>query len=139
MTVSNSQHISANDFMPSSKRKRSAPVEKDESASEIEEVPMLDNDVDISANLLGGRAGPGAKTGSEEEEESDEDDFIKETMSKFNMKSGTEVLKKTKGKNKITKGEVGGGSFQSMGTCLYSFFFSPPVFMCLGWDLLDSM
>ncbi|KAI0066162.1 DEAD-domain-containing protein [Artomyces pyxidatus] len=36
-------------------------------------------------------------------------------MAKRNAKEGTELLKSTKGKNKLVKGEVGGGSFQSMG------------------------
>ncbi|KAH9054251.1 DEAD-domain-containing protein [Lactarius vividus] len=35
--------------------------------------------------------------------------------SRRNIKDGTELLKNTKGKKKLTKGEVGGGSFQSMG------------------------
>lgn len=53
-------------------------------------------------------------------EEGDDDDglveVIKKSIEKRNIKSGTELLKKTKGKAKIAKGEVGGGSFQSMGT-----------------------
>lgn len=99
--------------MAPTKRKRPSSDKEDESSSEIEEVPISNNDIDLTAIF-------GKKSGAEEDEE-DEDDFIKETISKFNMKSGTEMLKKTKGKNKITKGEVGGGSFQSMGalSCCY--------------------
>lgn len=52
--------------------------------------------------------------------ESDDDEGLQEiihkSIAKRNVKSGTELLKKTKGKSKITKGEVGGGSFQSMGS-----------------------
>ncbi|KAI0045276.1 DEAD-domain-containing protein [Auriscalpium vulgare] len=41
--------------------------------------------------------------------------MIRESMAKRNTRDGTELLKNTKGKNKLVKGEVGGGSFQSMG------------------------
>ncbi|KAI0256032.1 DEAD-domain-containing protein [Lactifluus subvellereus] len=41
--------------------------------------------------------------------------MIRNSISRRNVKDGTELLKNTKGKKKLTKGEVGGGSFQSMG------------------------
>jgi ATP-dependent RNA helicase DDX54/DBP10 len=52
-----------------------------------------------------------------EDESGDEtlDQLLHDSIAKRNVKSGTEVLKKVKGKKNIVKGEVGGGSFQSMG------------------------
>ena len=53
--------------------------------------------------------------------EDSEDDYeelealIKDSVAKRDKKEGTKLLKKAKGKAKISKGEVGGGSFQSMG------------------------
>ena len=41
--------------------------------------------------------------------------IIREAIQKKNIKDGTDLMKKMKGKTKIAKGEVGGGSFQSMG------------------------
>jgi len=60
------------------------------------------------------------------------EEMIRHSISKRNVKDGTELLKSTKGKKKkLAKGEVGGGSFQSMGiafvaistTCLHPGFF----------------
>ncbi|KAF8520354.1 P-loop containing nucleoside triphosphate hydrolase protein [Hysterangium stoloniferum] len=93
--------------MPSLKRKRAPAREASLEVSEIDEVPASDGEIDISLTLVGRH-----KQGNDE---GDDEDFIRKTMTKHNVKSGTEVLKKTKGKNKMTKGEVGGGSFQSMG------------------------
>ncbi|KAI0028142.1 DEAD-domain-containing protein [Vararia minispora EC-137] len=43
-------------------------------------------------------------------------DLIRSSIAKRNTKEGTEVLRNVKGgRNKLAKGEVGGGSFQSMG------------------------
>jgi len=42
--------------------------------------------------------------------------FIQEYITKRDVKEGTQVVKGIKGKQKFAKGEVGGGSFQSMGT-----------------------
>ncbi|KAL4246031.1 DEAD box helicase family protein [Abortiporus biennis] len=97
-----------------SKRKRSASISsssEDDSAS----------DIDISSALTGKR--PRKEEHSEdvalERDDYDEDDelndIIRETTAKKNMRMGNELLKKTKGKQKMAKGEVGGGSFQSMG------------------------
>jgi ATP-dependent RNA helicase DDX54/DBP10 len=44
------------------------------------------------------------------------EDMIRNSISRRNVKDGTELLKNTKGKKNLTKGELGGGSFQSMGT-----------------------
>jgi hypothetical protein len=43
------------------------------------------------------------------------EEMIRNSISKRNVKDGTELLKNTKGKKKLSKGEIGGGSFQSMG------------------------
>jgi ATP-dependent RNA helicase DDX54/DBP10 len=42
-------------------------------------------------------------------------EMIRNSISKRNVKDGTELLKNAKGKKKLAKGELGGGSFQSMG------------------------
>lgn len=70
-------------------------------------------DVDISSVLAGKRR----KTESTATENMDEDlgDLIHTSVTQRNVKSGTEVIKQTKSKVNIAKGEVGGGSFQSMG------------------------
>jgi ATP-dependent RNA helicase DDX54/DBP10 len=54
------------------------------------------------------------------------EEMIRNSISRRNAKDGTELLKNTKGKKKLTKGEVGGGSFQSMGMATLSF--SPILF-----------
>jgi len=97
--------------MPTLKRKRgnenSRPRgDASDSESSIDEIPMSDGEIDISSTLVGRH---GLMTDGE-----DDEDFIRLSMAKQNIKSGTELLKKTKGK-KISKGELGGGSFQSMG------------------------
>lgn len=55
-----------------------------------------------------------------EEQASDGDgedlqEIIRKATTRRDVKEGTQVVKKTKGKAKIAKHEVGGGSFQSMG------------------------
>ncbi|KAJ6625611.1 P-loop containing nucleoside triphosphate hydrolase protein [Mycena sp. CBHHK59/15] len=87
--------------MPDSKRRHN---ESDDGSSDSEQV-------DISSALAGKR--------QRMEPEHDSDDelnhLIRTSIAKRNIKDGTEVVKKVKGKAKMTKGEVGGGSFQSMG------------------------
>lgn len=51
----------------------------------------------------------------EGEDDEDLQEIIRQAMTKRDVKEGTQVIKKAKGKAKIAKGEVGGGSFQSMG------------------------
>ncbi|KAJ7218034.1 P-loop containing nucleoside triphosphate hydrolase protein [Mycena pura] len=48
-------------------------------------------------------------------EDDSDDEFIRASIAKRDIKLGTEVVKNAKGKNKLAKGELGGGSFQSMG------------------------
>lgn len=95
--------------MPGLKRKRVVSETQDDSeASSVEEVPFSGHDLDISLKLVGFQEQVGG---------GDDEDFIRQSIAKHNVKSGTELIKKTKGKKKISKGEVGGGSFQSMGMC----------------------
>ena len=107
-------------FLPHStmaplKRKRALPAaEESDSDSGYSVVAAQDDEddsMDISSALVG------KKPRLEEDEGNDDDlqDFIQASIAKRNIKGGTEVVKKVKGKSKITKGEVGGGSFQSMG------------------------
>ena len=108
--------------MPSSKHalKRKRPLETDDDdADSYSEVAASssDEDVDISSALTGKKSRREVSQASELDTDGaveDLHDVIQESISKRNMRGGTELLKKTKGK-KITKGEVGGGSFQSMG------------------------
>jgi ATP-dependent RNA helicase DDX54/DBP10 len=69
--------------------------------------------VDISNALAG--AGKRQRTQTERDSDDELGDFIKTSIAKRDIKNGTEVVKKVKGKSKLAKGEVGGGSFQSMG------------------------
>jgi hypothetical protein len=52
------------------------------------------------------------------------EEMIRNSISRRNVKDGTELLKNTKGKKKLAKGELGGGSFQSMGD------YQPSVAVC---------
>lgn len=108
--------------MPDLKRKR--PQEDEESDDDSFEFASDDDgsDVDISSALTGKklRREPAAKSrggGDEDEDEGELEDIIRDSIAKRDVKGGTEMLKKTKGKTKIVKGETGGGSFQSMGAC----------------------
>ncbi|RDX55028.1 ATP-dependent RNA helicase DBP10 [Lentinus brumalis] len=108
--------------MVSVKRKRLAASEDEDGFSEVSmDHTQSDDEIDISTALTGKRPKV-ARTprGAQDEEglgDDDDDlhDFIRESIAKRDVKEGTELLKKTKGKKKIAKGEVGGGSFQSMG------------------------
>ena len=79
-----------------------------------------DEDIDISTVLTGKRPKLSSTrrpstTDTVDDDDDDLQEFIRESIAKRDVKEGTELLKKTKGKTKIVKGEVGGGSFQSMG------------------------
>jgi len=103
-------------------RKRKVPIPSgSESGSSGDSLvqAVSDDEIDISFALT---ARTPKNTGKQKEIDGDESDddlhkMIRASISKRNVKGGTELLKKTKGK-KVTKGEVGGGSFQSMGTCI---------------------
>ena len=104
--------------MVSAKRKR---TELPESENDFSDFSLAEADsgdeIDISSALTGKRPRViKTQTFEDDEDEDDLQDFIRESITKRDVKEGTELLKKTKGKTKIVKGEVGGGSFQSMGT-----------------------
>lgn len=108
--------------MLSQKRKHSALLKNDShsKASDYSLGPLSADEVDISSILTGKKA----RTSLGEDSDDDNfNDFIQISMAKRAVKKGTEIVKKSKGKTKITKGEVGGGSFQSMGMSRDAFFF----------------
>ena len=89
--------------------------EEDDSFSEV----SLDDEQepDVFAALTGQKKRRISALEEEMSEDDDEDlqEIIRQATTKRDVKEGTQVIKKAKGKTKITKGEVGGGSFQSMG------------------------
>jgi ATP-dependent RNA helicase DDX54/DBP10 len=103
--------------------KRPRPDPADEEEDSFSEVPSDDDqEPDIFAALTGQkkRRISGSKAPILEDNEDDDEDLqeiIRQATAKRDVREGTQVVKKTKGKTKITKGEVGGGSFQSMGEC----------------------
>ncbi|EGN99725.1 hypothetical protein SERLA73DRAFT_88322 [Serpula lacrymans var. lacrymans S7.3] len=100
------------------KRKRNVEDDQESDSSGFSIVQALSEDeIDISSALTGKKLLRDAPTSIEADGEDDDDlkDIIHNSIAKRNVKGGTELLKKTKGKAKMAKGEVGGGSFQSMG------------------------
>ncbi|KAF5385833.1 hypothetical protein D9615_002245 [Tricholomella constricta] len=95
------------------KRKRSDDIEGDHysEVSASYERDSSDHEIDIS-NALSGKKAKIARADLSDDELKD---FLQETIAKRDVKSGTNVVKKAKGKGNIAKGELGGGSFQSMG------------------------
>ncbi|KAJ7084419.1 P-loop containing nucleoside triphosphate hydrolase protein [Mycena belliarum] len=87
--------------MPAPKRRR---TDSEDGSSDSDQV-------DISAAIAGKRKRPQPNDDSDEEL----GDLIRTSIAKRDIKNGTELIKKVKGKTKLAKGEVGGGSFQSMG------------------------
>lgn len=99
-------------------RKRNRVIEEeDETKSDYSVVQPASDDefeVDISRALTGKRP---RKDGPVENHPDDDDgieELIHNSITKRNMKGGTEMLKKIKSKGK-SKGDIGGGSFQNMG------------------------
>ncbi|KAG6897896.1 hypothetical protein C0992_009380 [Termitomyces sp. T32_za158] len=93
------------------KRKRPAVDENYTRVSPLLAQESSDDEIDIS-NALSGKK---AKTVTEASDDDDFNDFLQKATAKRHIKGGTEVVKQAKGKGKVVKGEVGGGSFQSMG------------------------
>ncbi|EJD03333.1 DEAD-domain-containing protein [Fomitiporia mediterranea MF3/22] len=99
------------------KRKHSLEESNAESSASSSQIVHSDDEVDITAALTGKKA----KSSDNVLESDGEDDYeelealIKDSVAKRDKKEGTKILRQTKGKTKISKGEVGGGSFQSMG------------------------
>ncbi|KAH9839516.1 ATP-dependent RNA helicase DBP10 [Rhodofomes roseus] len=107
--------------MVSSKRKRSFNAVEEAASSADEFEQYSEDEVDISSALVGRKPAKAQRlernSQALQDDEDDEElqELIRESISKRDIKGGTDILKKTKGKGKMTKGEVGGGSFQSMG------------------------
>ncbi|KAI0675232.1 DEAD-domain-containing protein [Trametes maxima] len=99
------------------KRKHAESVDSGDDYSEVSlDDAFSEDEVDISSALTGKRARVTPRVPvQDDDDEGDLQEFIRESIAKRDVKEGTELLKKTKGKTKIVKGEVGGGSFQSMG------------------------
>ena len=98
--------------------KRPRPDPADEEEGSFSEVPFdSDQEPDIFAALTGKkkRRISSQILGVSEDDDEDLQEIIRQATAKRDVKEGTQVVKKVKGKAKITKGEVGGGSFQSMG------------------------
>lgn len=74
-----------------------------------------DTAIDIFASLTATKRGESKPKSRTDLEEDDDDQAIRDMASKQNKRDGTGIVKKLKGKAKVSKGEVGGGSFQSMG------------------------
>jgi ATP-dependent RNA helicase DDX54/DBP10 len=70
---------------------------------------------DISSALVGKKQ----RLSTVLDEDQDISEFLQSSILKRDIKGGTKVIKNAKGKAKLAKGEVGGGSFQSMGYSLY--------------------
>ena len=102
----------------SSKRKRGADPSSSSGndTSGFKEANLHDSDAEIDiTSALTGNKGKSIASDQDEDDFDELEDLIKQSVAKRDMKEGTKLLKKTKGKTSIAKGEVGGGSFQSMG------------------------
>ena len=109
--------------MPTSARSRVASVLDWEvlNSSSDEETSGSDHSFDLSHTLTrktSSKKGKGPLICREDDVDDDTEleEMIRRSIARRNVKDGTELLKNTKGKKRLTKGEVGGGSFQSMGT-----------------------
>lgn len=97
-------------------RKRAREIDAfGDTASEIRISDFSDDADDISLTLIGKKRKLSEQTVVDDDPE-DLSRFIQESIAKRDVKGGTHMVKSTKGKQKVAKGEVGGGSFQSMGT-----------------------
>ena len=87
----------------------------DEHLSDIvsDNEPLSEDDIDISSSLAPKR--PRFDHATVQESDDDLVEFLHESIMKRDTKAGTQVIKKIAGKSKRSKGDVGGGSFQSMG------------------------
>jgi ATP-dependent RNA helicase DDX54/DBP10 len=74
-----------------------------------------DDEVDIASVLTGNKLKKDLVGENSDDELSK---MIQSSTARRNVKGGVDVVKKAQGKAKMTKGEVGGGSFQSMGRYL---------------------
>ncbi|KAG2150366.1 P-loop containing nucleoside triphosphate hydrolase protein [Suillus clintonianus] len=99
-------------------RKRNRVVdEEEETKSDFSIVQAASDDefdVDISGALTGKRPRKDVPIENDLDDDDGIEELIHDSITKRNKKGGTEMLKKIKGKGK-SKGDIGGGSFQSMG------------------------
>jgi ATP-dependent RNA helicase DDX54/DBP10 len=104
-------------------RKRNRVIEEEEETnSDFSLVqPASDDefDVDISGALTGKRPRKDVPIENYSGDDDGIEELIHDSIVKRNMKGGTDMLKKIKSKGK-SKGDTGGGSFQSMGMYSYS-------------------
>ena len=107
--------------MLSQKRKRTDDAGDASDSSSYSIVPAgSDDEIDISSALTGKKPRNAGKQRAIDDDAGSDDalsEMIRASIAKRNVKGGAEVVKKAKGKTRISKGEVGGGSFQSMGAC----------------------
>lgn len=107
--------------MAPQKRKRASEESGEDSDSTFSIVQADDEDIDISSALVAKHTRNTTVDGSDNGDDRSDDDefgeFINDSIARRNVKGGTDMLKKIKRKGK-GKGEVGGGSFQSMGTSI---------------------
>ena len=79
-----------------------------------------DHSFDISSALTQRRVAlQKGKANDDTDDDTEFEEMIRNSISRRNVKDGTELMKNTKGKKKIAKGELGGGSFQSMGDHIF--------------------
>ncbi len=103
------------------KRRRLDIGVSDSSSVSDEETSGPDNPFDISFTLTRKQTsyvkgkGPLVPREDNMDDDTELEEMIRHSITRRNVKDGTELLKKTKGKKGLTKGQVGGGSFQSMG------------------------
>ena len=107
----------------STKRKRddelASSSDSDSSGFEVARLSDSDHEVDITS-VLAGKKGKNVASDDGQDDFGELEDLIKQSVAKRDKKEGTKLLKKTKGKTSMAKGEVGGGSFQSMGEFIHS-------------------
>ncbi|KAH9034897.1 P-loop containing nucleoside triphosphate hydrolase protein [Lactarius pseudohatsudake] len=91
------------------------------SDEEMSDSDRSDHSFDISSTLTRQKTaskkgkGPLIPRDDDTDDDTELEEMIRRSITRRNIKDGTELLKNTKGKKRLTKGEVGGGSFQSMG------------------------
>ncbi|KAG8689686.1 ATP-dependent RNA helicase dbp10, partial [Ceratobasidium sp. 395] len=94
--------------------KRGSSPDSESSGTDSDVSDVSEDQVDIFGALT---IAQDSKAKGKQVEDSDHDDeeFIQRAIERHNKKSGTEVTKAVSSKGKLSKGAVGGGSFQSMG------------------------
>lgn len=108
------------------KRKRASEESEEDSDSVFSTIQADDDDdIDISSALAAKHTQNAAMDDLDNGDDGSDDDefgdFINESIARRNVKGGTDMLKKIKAKGK-GKGDVGGGSFQSMGASILLIF-----------------